>query len=96
VRLRGADRERALALRAGLVAVEGAVAAGERVVPELERLGRAAFAPFGVEVEYFAGVDPLTLAPLQRVEHSALFVTAAPVGPVRLLDNVTVRVPADV
>lgn len=92
VRLRGDDRRRALALRAGLTAVEGAVAAGERTVTVLERLGRDAFSPFGVEVEYFAGVDPVTLHPLARVERTALFVTAAPVGPVRLIDNVTVSV----
>jgi pantoate--beta-alanine ligase len=93
VRLAGDDRRRALALRAGLTAVEGAVAAGERAVAELERLGRAAFAPYGVEAEYFAGVDPVTLHPLQRVDGTALFVTAAPVGPVRLIDNITVSVP---
>ena len=69
---------------------ERAVAAGERGVAELERLGREAFAPFGVEAEYFAGVDPVTLHPLERVDGPALFVTAAPVGPVRLIDNVTV------
>jgi len=90
VRLVGEDRQRALALRAGLDTVQRAVAAGERGVAELERLGREAFAPFGVEAEYFAGVDPVTLHPLERVEGPALFVTAAPVGPVRLIDNVTV------
>jgi pantoate--beta-alanine ligase len=95
VRLRGDDRRRALALRAGLSAVEGAVAAGERTVAVLERLGRDAFAPFGVQAEYFAGVDPITLHPLEHVERTALFVTAAPVGPVRLIDNVTVSVAAD-
>jgi pantoate--beta-alanine ligase len=92
VRLRGDDRRRALALRAGLTAVEGAVAGGERTVAVLERLGREAFVPFGVQAEYFAGVDPVTLHPLERVERAALFVTAAPVGPVRLIDNVTVTV----
>jgi pantoate--beta-alanine ligase len=92
VRLRGADRSRALALRAGLAAVEDAVAGGERTVAVLERLGREAFVPFGVHAEYFAGVDPVTLHPLERVERTALFVTAAPVGPVRLIDNVMVSV----
>lgn len=95
VRLGPDDRRRALALRAGLAAVEQAVAGGERTVAELERVGRAAFEPFGVEAEYFAGVDPVTLHPLDRVEREALFVTAAPVGPVRLIDNVTVSVPED-
>jgi pantoate--beta-alanine ligase len=92
VRLRGEDRRRALGLRAALTAVEAAVAAGERTVAVLERVGRDAFAPFDVEAEYFAGVDPVTLHPLERVERTALFVTAAPVGPVRLIDNVTVSV----
>jgi pantoate--beta-alanine ligase len=90
VRLVGEDRQRALALRAGLDTVQRAVAAGERGVAELERLGREAFAPFGVEAEYFSGVDPVTLHPLERIDGPALFVTAAPVGPVRLIDNVTV------
>ncbi|MCU1501312.1 MAG: pantoate--beta-alanine ligase [Ilumatobacteraceae bacterium] len=94
VRLGRDERERALALRAGLAAVESAVEAGERAVDELERVGRAAFVPFGVEPEYFAGVDPMTLHPLSTIERSALFVTAAPVGPVRLLDNVVVAVAA--
>ena len=60
-----------------------------------ERIGRAAFAPFGVEPEYFTGVHPTTLRPLERIEGSALFVTAAPVGPVRLIDNVTVSLPEE-
>lgn len=93
VRLDAADRPRALALLAGLTAVDDAVARGERDVAVLERIGRAAFAPFGVEAEYFAGVHPTTLHPLERIDGSALFVTAAPVGPVRLIDNVVVSVP---
>ncbi len=93
VRLGDDDRRRALALLAGLTAVEDAVARGERDVPALERIGRTAFAPFGVEAEYFAGVHPMTLHPLERIDGPALFVTAAPVGPVRLIDNVTVSLP---
>ena len=36
---------------------------------------------------------PTTLRPLERIDGPALFVTAAPVGPVRLIDNVTVSLP---
>ena len=93
VRLDADDRERALALLAGLTAVEDAVARGERSVPALERVGRAAFGSFGVEPEYFAGVHPMTLRPLERLDGPALFVTAAPVGRVRLIDNVTISSP---
>jgi pantoate--beta-alanine ligase len=94
VRLDDDQRRRALALRAGLSAVETAVEAGERRVCVLEQAGRAAFAPFGIEPEYFAGVDSVTLRPIDIVEGTALFVTAAPVGQIRLLDNVIVATDA--
>ena len=38
----------------------------------LEQAGRAAFAPFGVEPEYFAGVDPVSLRPIDWRTTAAL------------------------
>ena len=46
-------------------------------------------APFGVEPEYVAIVDPDTLEPLERLERPALLALAARVGAIRLIDNVT-------
>ncbi len=91
VRLDAEDRVRALALRAGLCAVETAVADGERSVATLEELGRSTMQRHGVTAEYFSGVDPHSLAPVASVDGATLFVTAAPVGPVRLIDNTIVR-----
>ncbi len=87
VRLQGADREQALALKAALDAAADAVAAGERVAAAILDAGRAAMAPFGIQPEYLALVDERTLAPVQRLEGRALLAVAAPVGPVRLIDN---------
>ena len=51
---------RAVALRRGLDAAEAAVAAGERSAAAVEAAVAAAMAPFGVEPEYVAVVDPDT------------------------------------
>lgn len=91
VRLGHGDRSRALALRTGLCAVEVAAEGGERDIAALEEIGREELRRCGVEPDYFAGVDPEALTPLQRLESSALFLTAATVGRVRLIDNVTVH-----
>ncbi|MEA2315850.1 MAG: pantoate--beta-alanine ligase [Solirubrobacteraceae bacterium] len=87
VHLRGADRERALALKRGLDAAAGAVAAGERDAGAIEEAGRAAMARLGVEPEYLAVVGPDDLLPVQRVDGDVLVAVAARVGPTRLIDN---------
>lgn len=91
VRLRGDERRRALALRSGLCAVEAAAAAGERSVAALEEIGRTTMRRLDVEAEYFRGVDPTTLAQVTALGDETLFVTAAAVGSVRLIDNTIVR-----
>lgn len=91
VRLSGGDRGRALALRRGLDAAEAAVRGGMRDVETIEKVAVAAMADLAVEPEYFAVVDPATLAPLRVVDGTALVVVAARVGPVRLIDNTFVR-----
>jgi pantoate--beta-alanine ligase len=95
VHLKGADRERALALKRGLDAAAGAVAAGERDPGAVAAAGRAAMAALGVEPEYLALVGPDDLRPVDRVDGQdrLLAVVAAPVGPTRLIDNAILRPP---
>jgi len=87
VHLKGADRERALALRRALDAAAETVAAGERDPHAIERAGRAAMARLGVEAEYVALVRPDDLRPVERVDGDVLVAVAARVGPTRLIDN---------
>jgi pantoate--beta-alanine ligase len=94
-RLSAADRKRALGLSRGLAAASVAVAAGERDAAQVRAAALAALD--GVEAEYLALVDPLSFAPLTRLDGRALVVVAAHVGPVRLIDNVLLEpVPAQV
>jgi pantoate--beta-alanine ligase len=93
VHLKGADRERALALKRALDAVAGAVAAGERDPDEVARAGRAAMAALGVEAEYLALVRPHDLRPVDRVDGDVLVAVAARVGPTRLIDNAILHGP---
>jgi pantoate--beta-alanine ligase len=87
-RLRGEERERALALRRALDAVRAGVAAGERDPAALAAAGRAAMTAHGVEPEYLALVAPETFAPIDRVgDERVLVAVAARVGGVRLIDN---------
>jgi pantoate--beta-alanine ligase len=87
VHLKGADRERALALRRALDAAAETVAAGERDPHAVERAGRAAMARLGVEAEYVALVRPDDLRPVERIDGDVLVAVAARVGPTRLIDN---------
>jgi pantoate--beta-alanine ligase len=87
VHLKGADRERALALRRALDAAAETVAAGERDPHAIERAGRAAMARLGVEAEYVALVRPDDLRPVERIDGDVLVAVAARVGPTRLIDN---------
>ncbi|MEA2248053.1 MAG: pantoate--beta-alanine ligase [Solirubrobacteraceae bacterium] len=87
VHLRGADRDRALALKRSLDAAVQAVAAGERDAAAIERAGRAAMAQLGVEPEYLALVGPDDLLPVERIDGDVLCAVAARVGATRLIDN---------
>ncbi|HEX2102107.1 MAG TPA: pantoate--beta-alanine ligase [Solirubrobacteraceae bacterium] len=97
VHLRGADRERALALKRGLDAA-AAHAVGERDPQAIARAGRAAMAELGVEPEYFAVVRPDDLRPVQALDDQGevLVAVAARIGPTRLIDNAILRPPARV
>jgi pantoate--beta-alanine ligase len=95
VRLSADDRPRAVALRRGLDAAAHAVASGERDGRAVERAGVDAMTRAGVVPEYFAVVSPDSLAPIATLASgdSALIAVAAPVGPVRLIDNDLVVAP---
>jgi len=87
VHLRGADRERALALRDALAAAEASLAAGERDADVLRAAAIAAMRGHGVEPDYLALVRPDDLSPVSRVEGEVLVAVAASVGSTRLIDN---------
>jgi pantoate--beta-alanine ligase len=82
------ERERALALSAGLREAERLAAAGESASPVLLAAVRSALERAEVEPEYVALVDGETLEPLARVNEGCLLAVAARVGDVRLIDNV--------
>lgn len=86
-RLGPADRMRALALKAGLDAAAEAVASGA-ALRDAELAGRQAMERRGVTPEYLVLVDPQTFLAADRLP--ALAAVAATVGPVRLIDNLSV------
>ena len=87
VHLKGADRERALALSTALKAARDAVSSGERDPVAVAAAGRAAMAALGVEPEYVAVVNPDDLLPVERIDGAVLVAVAARVGTTRLIDN---------
>jgi pantoate--beta-alanine ligase len=92
VRLKPADRPKALALRAGLEAARKAISSGERRASAVEAAGRNAMAALGVQPEYFAAVPADTLLSKEALEGEVLIAVAARVGDVRLIDNEIVRI----
>jgi pantoate--beta-alanine ligase len=92
VRLAGADRARALALRHGLDAALTLLARGERGAGTLCAVATAAMARDGISPEYVVAVDPDTLQPVDPLRGDVLLAVAARVGPVRLIDNELVHV----
>jgi pantoate--beta-alanine ligase len=87
VHLRGADRERALALRDALAAAEASLGAGERDAEVLRAAALAAMRGRGVEPDYLELVRPDDLSPVARVDGEVLVAVAASVGSTRLIDN---------
>jgi len=87
VHLRGADRERALALRDALAAAEASLGAGERDADVLRAAALAAMRGRGVEPDYLERVRPDDLSPVSRVDGQVLVAVAASVGSTRLIDN---------
>lgn len=88
VRLTGADRVRARAIRTALDAIRQAVGAGERDPVLARARALAELAAHGIEPDYLELVAPDTLSPLTRIDgHPILAVIAARVGTTRLIDN---------
>jgi pantoate--beta-alanine ligase len=87
VRLRGDNRQRALALSRALQAARQAAAAGERDAAAIAELARAQMQELQVEPEYLALVNPEDLAPVHAVRDATLVAVAARIGEVRLIDN---------
>jgi len=92
VRLKGDDRVRALALWRGLQAARTVAESGERDARIVAEAGSAAMRSEGIEPEYFAVVDRGSLQPLTTLAGDVLIAVAARVGPVRLIDNIVMRV----
>jgi pantoate--beta-alanine ligase len=92
-RLRDGDRERALALVEGLRAADRAIALGETEPEEITAVTAKVMLARGVVPDYVALVDPSTLEPVRRLDRTSLLAVAAPVGPVRLIDNLLVAPP---
>jgi len=86
-----AERARASALYRALSAAAEHAAGGERSAEALLDTALQAMAPFAVEPEYVALVDPDTLEPVTHLHEPALMAVAAHVGATRLIDNVIVR-----
>ena len=91
VYLKDHDRVRALALRHGLDAALSAINDGGRNAATLVDAAASAMRRDGVEPEYVAAVDPLSLEPKETLSGEVLIAVAARVGPVRLIDNELVR-----
>ena len=87
VRLDAGGRERAVALSRALRAAGDALGDGERDAARLRASALAAMAPYGVEPEYLALVDPDSFSPVDTVNGRVLVAVAARVGDVRLIDN---------
>jgi pantoate--beta-alanine ligase len=90
VRLRGDDRQKALALPEGLEAAEAAVRAGSTNAAELTELITKVMLTRDVVPDYAAVVDADTLAPVEHVDRRVVIAVAAHVGPVRLIDNIVI------
>ena len=87
VRLDAGERERAIALSRALRAAGDALGEGERDASALRDAALAAMAPYAVEPEYLALVDPDSFQPVSTVNGRVLVAVAARVGDTRLIDN---------
>lgn len=82
----GDDREDALGISQGLFAAADLVEAGER---DAASVCTAVIEAAGLEFEYVAIADAMTMEPLDAVGPDTVLVVAARVGTVRLIDNVS-------
>lgn len=91
-RLSSAERAQALAIPRALREMTDASARGIADVEALRARALATLGAAGIRPEYVAFVDPVTFAPVTRIETRVLVAIAARVGRTRLIDN-TVVVP---
>lgn len=90
-RLSAEERVTALGISRSLRSVVARADDGEVDAGVLADHGRAIAQDAGVDVEYWAIVDPATFEPVERVgEKVALAIVAGRVGSVRLIDNMTI------
>jgi len=87
-----AERARAPELARALNRAAAGLAGGARAA-ELLAEGQAVLSASGFEVDYFALVDGPSLRMIDHAMPGARLITAARLGPVRLLDNIAVRGP---
>lgn len=87
VYLSAAERERALSLHRGLDAAEAAWRAGDDSAARAVAAVRAAVEPAADKVDYVVAVDPVSLAPVERLAPGTLLAVAAYFGSTRLIDN---------
>lgn len=88
-------RARAAAIPRALHAAERAFADGEAQGPVLAALVERGLArEGGLHADYVAVADPDTLDPVERAEQGTLVLLAVRVGTTRLLDTITLGVPA--
>jgi pantoate--beta-alanine ligase len=78
------------ALQAGRTAIRRGIRVGAQVARAMQRVAER---EPGVTVDYLAVCDPRTLEPLPRIAKTAVLLGAIRLGPVRLIDNVTVKLP---
>ena len=88
VRLTPVERESALSLSRGLRAARERFDRGERSAAALVVAARHPMTSAGVEPEYLAVLDDRTFLPVEVTRRPAVLVVAAPVGVVRLIDNI--------
>jgi pantoate--beta-alanine ligase len=81
------ERARAAALHRALIAIEAAVAAGERDPVAARAGGLAELDAARIEPEYLELVSAGSLEPVERIDGRVLAVVAAHVGTTRLIDN---------
>ena len=91
VHLKGADRERALALHRALSIAAETARNGERDAAAVRSAALAAMRPYGVEPEYLELVEPDSFVPVSRIDGDVLVAVAARVGDTRLIDNTLIK-----
>lgn len=86
-RLDPSNRRRAVAIPRSLEAVQKAFGSGMEDGAGLIAVGREALNAEGLELHYFALVDPETLEPVERATVGTVVLVAATCAGVRLIDN---------